>query len=405
MNIQAVSKTLTTSIKQAGYFRIGLVSFLILLFFGPADLRQLTLETMSEAYIAVTSFVAATLALFFLVENLFKVNISEKIEKAKHWQVVFASLMGALPGCGGAIIVVTQYARGKISFGSLVAVLIATMGDAAFLMLAQEPLTGILIFALGFSVGSITGYIVDFIHGRDFMRRKRIDNIDHDHDLGNTSLISVDYIWIFLIIPGFMLGLANAFQIDVDALLGSNIIDQPTVYFGAIGAALCILMWSFRHITDHSTVFGSDVDAHDYNVSGKKLDHIACEDLPPALRVIGDTNFVTVWVVMAFLSYELFLYAFSIDLAALFETYAVIMPLIAIVIGFIPGCGPQILVTTLYLQGVIPLSAQLGNAISNDGDALFPAIALAPRSAILATVYSAVPAVLIAYFCYFFLHI
>ena len=30
-------------------------------------------------------------------------------------------------------------------------------------------------------------------------------------------------------------------------------------------------------------------------------------------------------------------------------------------------------------------SAQLANAISNDGDALFPAIAIAPKAAILAT--------------------
>ena len=41
--------------------------------------------------------------------------------------------------------------------------------------------------------------------------------------------------------------------------------------------------------------------------------------------------------------------------------------------------------TTLYVNGVIPFSAQLANAISNDGDALFPAIAIAPKAAILAT--------------------
>ena len=49
----------------------------------------------------------------------------------------------------GAIVVVTQYIQGRISFGSLVAVLTATMGDAAFLLLATEPFTGLFIFALG----------------------------------------------------------------------------------------------------------------------------------------------------------------------------------------------------------------------------------------------------------------
>ena len=74
----------------------------------------------------------------------------------------------------------------------------------------------------------------------------------------------------------------------------------------------------------------------------------------------------------------------------------------AIAVGFIPGCGPQIVVTSLYLNGSLPLSAQLGNAISNDGDALFPAIALAPRAALVATVYSAIPALLVAYGTYVF---
>ena len=49
------------------------------------------------------------------------------------------------------------------------------------------------------------------------------------------------------------------------------------------------------------------------------------------------------------------------------------------------------------LNGFIPLSAEIGNAISNDGDALFPAIALAPKAAIIATAYSAIPAFIFAY--------
>ena len=66
-------------------------------------------------------------------------------------------------------------------------------------------------------------------------------------------------------------------------------------------------------------------------------------------------------------------------------------------IGFIPGCGPQVLVATLYVNGAIPFSALVANAISNDGDALFPAIALAPRAAVMATVFSTLPALVVAY--------
>ncbi len=43
----------------------------------------------------------------------------------------------------------------------------------------------------------------------------------------------------------------------------------------------------------------------------------------------------------------------------------------------------------------------MGNAISNDGDALFPAIALNPRAAVVATIYSALPALIVAYAFHF----
>jgi hypothetical protein len=73
------------------------------------------------------------------------------------------------------------------------------------------------------------------------------------------------------------------------------------------------------------------------------------------------------------------------------------MPLVGMLVGLLPGCGPQILVTSLYITGAMPMSAQVSNAISNDGDALFPAIALAPKAALAATFYSAIPAIVVGY--------
>ena len=77
-----------------------------------------------------------------------------------------------------------------------------------------------------------------------------------------------------------------------------------------------------------------------------------------------------------------------------------LLPLIAVLVGFVPGCGPQVLVATLYLNRVLPFAALIGNAISNDGDALFPAIALNPRAALIATGYSAIPALIVGYVFY-----
>ena len=91
------------------------------------------------------------------------------------------------------------------------------------------------------------------------------------------------------------------------------------------------------------------------------------------------------WVIFAFVGYELLIDLSGLDFEQLIAVLGPIAPAIAIIAGFIPGCGPQIMFTTLYLSGGFPLSAQFGNAISNDGDALFPAIAIAPKAALVAT--------------------
>ena len=133
------------------------------------------------------------------------------------------------------------------------------------------------------------------------------------------------------------------------------------------------------------------------------LAHPACrEHTDLTHRTMFETSFVTAWVVMAFLVFELGTLWLQIDLEAVFKTHAILVPLIAALVGFIPGCGPQIIVTTLYLAGIVPFAAQIANAISNDGDALFPAIAMAPRTAILATIYTGIPALLIGYGFYFY---
>ena len=129
---------------------------------------------------------------------------------------------------------------------------------------------------------------------------------------------------------------------------------------GIAGGMLCLMMWALPRL-----------------LPSLPVNNTQSSDI--VRRTISDTNFVTSWVVFAFLLFELTVHFLDLELSSLFSSVAALTPLVAVLIGFLPGCGPQILVTTLYLSGFIPLSAQIGNAISNDGDALFPAIALAPK--------------------------
>ena len=336
-------------------------------------------SSVSDAYIGVTSFVAGTLLLFFTLEKYLKIDLKNILLNKPKLEVFIGSFLGALPGCGGAIIVLTQYSRGKASFGSVVAALTATMGDAAFLLIAREPATGLLIILIGFFVGYVSGLLVNSIHGKSFMKMNGCDLIRLNCKPSKyKSSKTLDLIWLALIIPGMIFGILSAFQIDLDAFFSNNFIKNPITFFGFFAGSLCFIMWIIPIISGFK-----------YSPSGPNEKIIR--------RTVSDTNFITGWVILAFLAYELTSHFGGFNLETIFNSYYMLIPLIAILIGFLPGCGPQILVTTLYLNGIIPLSAQIGNAISNDGDALFPAIALHPKAAFIATIYSGFPAIIVSY--------
>jgi hypothetical protein len=340
-------------------------------------------STIADAYINVTSFVAGTLLIFFFLEKFFNIDLNKLLHNRAKLEVFVSSALGSLPGCGGAIIVLTQYSRGKISFGSVVATLTATMGDAAFLLLAKDPKIGFLIMIIGFLVGFVSGILVNKIHGKSFMKINGCDIIRLNCKPSNYKASkTLDIFWVILLIPGIILGVLSAFQINLEEYFVNDIIENPITFFGFFAGSLCLIMWIIPVISG-------------LKYSPSKSDENVIR------RTVADSNFITTWVILAFLAYELTVHLGNINLEAIFQSYFILIPLIGIIIGFLPGCGPQILVTTLYLNGIIPLSAQIGNAISNDGDALFPAIALHPKAALIATIYSGVPAIIVSY-AYFF---
>ena len=358
-----------------------------LAFWGVSDsnFASVIMATIADAYLQVTTFVAATLLIFYGIEKIFGFNAVQLMARSGRWQVPLAAALGSLPGCGGAIIVVTNYVSGRLSFGAVLATLTATMGDAAFLLIAKEPVTGVMMMAIGLIVGTVTGYIVDALHGPDFLRPNPNEDAEKQAEVAGRQNGSklLDKLWLFAIIPGIIFGVLGAFQIELDPIFANQIIQEPVTLFGFLAGVLCFVMWLLPRFLPPATKANSD-------------------QASIISKTIADTNFVTGWVIIAFLIFEVSLFATGFELATLFDGLAIWVPLIAVAIGLLPGCGPQVIVTTLYLTGVVPLSAQIGNAISNDGDALFPAIALAPKAAIVATLYSTLPALMLAYGWYFY---
>ena len=389
----AAKRSLEGTARWASAFgpaRLLVLAALAIMAASSADAAGIIAQSLTDAFLQVTVFVAATLAIFYSLEAWFKIDATALLARNRIWQVPIAAALGALPGCGGAIMVITQYIRGGISFGSVVSVLTATMGDAAFLLLAQAPLTGLSIFAIGFTVGVASGYIVDAIHGPDFMRYQS----DGQDSSNGTCFRRVEsrpwrLTWYAFLLPGLIFGGFVAFQADTAALFGTFMGVETITWVGVGGAIVSLLLWGTVSPSRYAMM--SDTD----QVSWASASEGRLGDAPA--RVVGDTCFVTVWVVFAYLIYELGVHYTGVDLAELFRVWSPLVPLMAIFVGFIPGCGPQVVVAAMYLNGLIPFSAEIGNAISNDGDALFPAIAMAPKAAIIATLYSAIPAIIVAY--------
>ncbi|WP_181724853.1 putative manganese transporter [Vibrio paracholerae] len=353
--------------------------------------RAVTVETLADSFWAVSTYVAFTLAIYHWVSRWLDGAhaLVSAYHRSRNLQVVIAALLGALPGCGGAIVVTTQFVSGKVGFGALVAVLTATMGDAAFLLLASQPVTGLYVIGIGVVTGCITGLVINALHRDDFMRPAltELSNKLRTSCSSATSAVSFKAInlqglfWKYLLLPASLVAFASSFQIDINQVL--SLPEMSIEWIGALLAVSSMLLWALTQ------------EIEDYQSTVSEDDKIRTSH--PMQKAAQDTNFVSAWVIIAFLAFELTLHFTGFEIGANWGNWGVWMPALGIMIGLLPGCGPQILVTSLYLSGALPFSAQLSNAISNDGDALFPAIALAPKAALMATLYSSIPAAIVGY--------
>nr|WP_232363174.1 putative manganese transporter [Alteromonas naphthalenivorans] len=237
--------------------RLFLPAFIVMLLVYSFT-REATIAVLSDAYFQVAAFVYASLSVYYLATLKVSAEaIGDFMRKHPLYEVGLASFLGALPGCGGAIIVVTQYTRGVTSFGAVVAVLTSTMGDAAFLLLAQAPFDGLTVMGVGMVVGTLTGVIVNRFHNYQPPSSTTAlgsaddntdDSVDDSEPSATTASSSIDklstYFWLVVALPSLAIALGLSFQSPVHEYLG---VTEPTLQL--IGAVLClsaITLWSLN---------------------------------------------------------------------------------------------------------------------------------------------------------------
>ena len=138
------------------------------------------LHTIIDALRNSILITGLVIVMMMMIESL---NIESKglffkgLKKTRVGQVIFGALLGSIPGCMGGFATVSLYTHRMFSFGALIAMMIASSGDEAFIMLAMIPEQALVIFAVLFVVAVVTGIIVDYCN--DKLHKKHCHKEDH----------------------------------------------------------------------------------------------------------------------------------------------------------------------------------------------------------------------------------
>jgi len=386
------------------------------------EIFEVIVVSMRDAFLAVTVFVAAMVLLFSWLQYITAGRFVNTIRANTRWQPIIGALMGITPGCGGAIVMMPMYARGYVTYGTVIATLIATLGDAAFVLIGAmvtdpsfiRPV--IAVHLISFFIGISWGYIVDWMkitpvsplgkfgplskgdNPSIIMSETKNEDIEEIfEDLGREDESGFGY---FLLHQGYTiwwlvtgLGLICAVLLLVwtgqDADFTLEIDYNPLTlngfitWVGLIGTSLSIILY-----ISQKNWFRDDTEAS----IGDKLYSMR----ETMIHSASETAFVSFWVMSAYLIFEfsmLFSGLNEADLAKYGD--GLIAVIVAAFIGLIPGCGPQIIAITAYTKDIISFPALTANAISQDGDALFPLLVRHRLASLWATIHTTIPALIV----------
>ena len=379
------------------------------------EVVEIVVVSMRDAFLAVTVFVAAMVFLFSWLQYATSGRFVEYIRSKKKLQPVIGALMGLTPGCGGAIVMMPMYARGYVTYGTVLATLIATLGDSAFVLIGAAitdssfvaPLLA--VHAISFVAGVSWGYLVDMTgttphqplgrFGPTFGQAKLdeetvnespLDDLSREEPggLGYKILHQGYLIWWTVTLIGLVFAILLLVWSGQDPDYGLELSFNPTTmdgfitWIGLIGTSLSIILYFAQ-----KNWFGDDTEA----TIGDKL-HSMRETM---IHSASETAFVTFWVMIAYLAFE-FGMLFSGISEQDMSNYGdgLIAVLAASFIGLIPGCGPQIIAITAYTKDIISFPALAANAISQDGDALFPLLVRHKAASLWATIHTTIPAII-----------
>lgn len=400
---------------------------------------ELIINAAQESFLHVGVLLGIVILIFGYIDYKTGGNIVDILEKNKKIQPIIGAILGIIPGCGGSIILMPLYVKNKVSFGALVATLISSMGDAAFILISSDIKAYIGVSLISFLIAIVCGYIVDILHldeklklrkdklyncdcinneKTDFEKglkidlntRKHIghevnDEVDHalHHNekrnmskLGYKFTHSIGYkIFYLLIIVGLIVTIIShgggAEHAHSHIHSHEESLELP---FESIISLLGITLAIIYTILSKKYIKNSTHEEVESKIlSFKEM----------IIHSASETAFVITWIFIGYLVYDLGVMLIGGEevLNSILLVNGMITVLIGAFLGVVPGCGIQVIFISLYSKGVMPFAALVANSISQDGDALFPLIAMDKKSALWAKILNLIPAIIIGFVVYF----
>lgn len=312
-----------------------------------------------------------------------------RLRQNRFGQVVLGAGLGLVPGCMGGFAAVSMFSHKLLSFGALIAMMIATSGDEAFIMLAMIPKQALLLMATLFVAAVLAGVLVDrftkpHIHHHPegceegYQIHEEESETVEKSSFRNMKHASAERIALLLGVILFIIALAFGMlehEHEEVAYTQLNIFNESwmNMIFAVVSL---IVVWFIATAGEHV-------------IKEHLWEHIIRK------------HFLSIflWTFGALLIIQVGLHYFDIE--ALISNNIPWMILLAVLIGIIPESGPHLLFVTLFATGTVPFSVLLANSISQDGHASLPLLAESKRSFAKAKIVNALVASVIGFICYF----
>ena len=302
----------------------------------------------------ITAFVSVMMITVEYLSVLTRGTFQVALSRNRWTQYAAAALLGALPGCLGAFTIVALYTHRAVSLGAVVATMIATSGDEAFVLFAVIPGQALSLTVGLALIGFLVGPVVDF-----FARSRRatepcLDLMIHDTD-DCRCFPGIEVLkqwrhpgWARIVLTVAML----AFFAFVSAgLLGPSVRTwiRATLLAVSLFGAFVVSTVPYHFLHDH--LWG----------------HVVVKHVP---RVFA----WTFGVLLTFNALGEF-----IDVGAYVQSNTWGVLIASGLIGIIPESGPHLVFVTMFADQLIPISILVASSIVQDGHGMLPLLAESRR--------------------------